>query len=213
MATSKSTDHCVRFSFPTLAGVDQFRELVHVFGGAELVCKQLRIAPELLAAYMSGELEPPYSLMLAVYWHSPFGFSQAFSESHWTHAHNFRLRMNAEDQVQRYRAFLGRVAKLGLLDADQCMHLACEAGIEDAWPAQPLPDRLALVDEKTAAEERQRRRIKRLGDGSRKRRRAALPAWHSMQEQERVASAAEPIDRSKVLRGPRKQSRSQTCAG
>lgn len=188
MAKSQCTDERVRFSFPQLAGVDQFRELVHAFGGAELVCKELRIAPELLAAYLSGELDPPYTLMLAVYWHSPFGKSQGFSESHWAHTYNYRLRMDAEEKVERYRAFLALVAQEGVLDADRCMHLAYESGIEEAWPAQPLPARLALTDEASIEADRERRRIRREGSGRNKRRNAAMAGWRAMQARERAST-------------------------
>lgn len=58
-----------------------------------MVCKDFRISEGLLAKWCSGEIDPPLTVLLAIYWQSHKGLQHAFSESHWTNQYNcFRAR-------------------------------------------------------------------------------------------------------------------------
>lgn len=96
-------------SRPRISGSAQLRELVDGYGGVDRVCKDFRVAKSLLARYLSGSLEPPYTFMLAIYWQGPYGFSQAFSESHWTHQYNFSKRRVAEERCQKLEQSLKKM--------------------------------------------------------------------------------------------------------
>lgn len=85
-------------SLPRISGSTQLEHLVHAYGGAEKTAKDLRIHKGLLSRYLNGSQEPPYTLLLAIYFAGPYGFSQAFSESHWTHQYNYRKRVIAEHE-------------------------------------------------------------------------------------------------------------------
>ena len=92
------------FSFPTLGGARDCRNLVEDFGGIDLVCKSFKVSSDLVNRYISGQLEPPYTFLLALYWQSRYGFDQAFAESHWTHQYNcFRLAESQEKVKQLER--------------------------------------------------------------------------------------------------------------
>ena len=88
------------FSFPRLAGSDELCQLVTDYGGIAEVSKDFKIGADLLNRYMVGQLEPPYSLLLAIYWQSSYGFRQGFAESHWTHQYNTFTRQQAEAKVR-----------------------------------------------------------------------------------------------------------------
>ena len=95
------------FSMPRIGGAEQLKELVSDYGGIERVSRDFHIAPDLLNRYLVGQLEPPLTLMLAVYWQSSHGFRQAFSEAHWTHNYNSFKRRELEAKVE----YLERVVK------------------------------------------------------------------------------------------------------
>jgi hypothetical protein len=125
-----------RFTRPVLSGHHQFAELVHSYGGRDLVARDLHMSPDLVDAYTVGKLEPPYAVLLAVYWQSAYGFAQGFSESHWAHQFNTVKRREAEAKVERYRLLLGVVAARALLSPEEFMVLADAHGIDDAWAWQ-----------------------------------------------------------------------------
>lgn len=100
------------FSFPTLGGQDHCRNLVADFGGIDLVCKKFKVGQDLLNRYLSGQLEPPYTFMLALYWQSRYGFDQAFSESHWTHNYNCFKLAEAKEKVNHLERVLEHAVKL-----------------------------------------------------------------------------------------------------
>jgi hypothetical protein len=95
------------FSMPRIGGSDQLNELVADYGGIDAVSRDFHIAPDLLNRYLVGQLEPPITLMLAVYWQCSHGFRQAFSEAHWTHNYNSFRRREMEAKVE----YLERVVK------------------------------------------------------------------------------------------------------
>jgi hypothetical protein len=86
-------------TFPVLAGSQQFRHLVSALGGVAYVSSKFKMTPELVHSYLTGAIDPPYTVLLALYWHSHYGFSQAFSEAHWTHNYNSFKRREAEEKV------------------------------------------------------------------------------------------------------------------
>lgn len=94
------------FSMPTLSGHEQLQDLVRAYGGSQRVINDFRIAPELLRAYLAGVMEPPFTLLLAVYWQSPYGFEQAFSETHWANQANYQRAQVAEAKLQQYSTLL-----------------------------------------------------------------------------------------------------------
>lgn len=100
------------FSFPNLGGARDCRNLVEDFGGIDRVCKQFKVAPDLLNRYLSGQLEPPYTFLLALYWQSRYGFDQAFAESHWSHQYNcFRLS-ESQEKVKSLERVLEHAVRL-----------------------------------------------------------------------------------------------------
>lgn len=118
-----------RFSMPTLRGHDQLRQLVDAYGGREMVCRDLLLSPELLDAYLAGEMEPPRTLLLALWWQGPDGFNQAFSETHWTHQAMVARAHLAESRLQQHQLLLQAVAP----QVRGMIVLAKTYGIEDLW--------------------------------------------------------------------------------
>ena len=100
------------FSLPTLSGHHQLQELVHALGGPEATCKALRIAPQALEGYLTGVMEPPYTLLLAVYWQGPYGFKQAFSETHWANQSNYVRAKAAEARCDQFRLLFDQVRQI-----------------------------------------------------------------------------------------------------
>lgn len=100
------------FSFPTLGGARDCRNLVEDFGGIDLVCKLFKVSSDLVNRYISGQIEPPYTFLLALYWQSRYGFDQAFAESHWTHQYNcFRLA-ESQEKVKQLERVLHHAVRL-----------------------------------------------------------------------------------------------------
>lgn len=98
-----------------------FRRLVDVMGGLDRAEVVLRVAPDLLRRWYSGELEPPYSVLLACWWHGPDGFAQAFESSHWTHMLMCFLRNEARGRVELLERLIreaGYVVPPGSLTSD-----------------------------------------------------------------------------------------------
>lgn len=87
-----------RLHTPELRPTDMAR-MVREFGGDKLAAKTLRISTELLSKWQSGELEPPYTAMAALFWLSPAGLRAAFDQSHWTHSYNSFLKDEARARV------------------------------------------------------------------------------------------------------------------
>ena len=101
-------------SLPTGLGPEALDHLVALYGGMERACKDLRISRALMQRYLAGTTEPPFTLLLAIYWQGPVGFGQAFEESHWTHQHNAHLKRQAEERLTRVLTALdGLVAQIG----------------------------------------------------------------------------------------------------
>ena len=53
----------------------------------------------LVRSYLIGEIDPPYTVLLALYWHSHYGFSQAFSMRTGLMTTTRFLRHRAEEKV------------------------------------------------------------------------------------------------------------------
>lgn len=98
------------FTLPRIDGAELFDELVMAYGGPERVARDLKLSPDLVARWRRADPEPPYTMLLALWWQSPHGFNQAFSECHWTHLHNFNLRRQAEERNTLLEQTLQRVA-------------------------------------------------------------------------------------------------------
>lgn len=119
-----------RFSLPKrLGGLPALRDLVEGYGGPELVCRDLRIAPDLLAVYLSGRVEAPFTLYLALHWSGPTGFNQAYSETHWTHQAMVARVKLAEARLAQHQLLLQAIAP----HFKGMIVLAKTYGIEDAW--------------------------------------------------------------------------------
>lgn len=89
------------FTLPShLGGPESLDDLVRIYGGHDRVCRDLKISQELLHRYLRGEPDPPFTLLLALYWQTPDGFNQAFSETHQTHMFNFAMRRQAESRAR-----------------------------------------------------------------------------------------------------------------
>lgn len=88
----------VVFSQPPDCSLELFVDTVSDYGGPAMVAKDLRISRELLGRYLAGEVPVPYATWCALWWQSWRGFNQAFSETHYTHTHNFYMRRRAEAQ-------------------------------------------------------------------------------------------------------------------
>jgi hypothetical protein len=101
-----------RFSLPRLGGAEQLRELVDDYGGLAQVARDLRIGDDLLNRYLCGQLEVPYSLLVALWWQTSYGFRQGFSESSWTHNYNTFLKRQAEARAQQLEVVVQHAVQL-----------------------------------------------------------------------------------------------------
>lgn len=99
-------------SRPKLGGAEQCRELVSALGGIHLVSTDFKIDPDLLNRYMTGQIEVPYTVLLAFYWQSDWGFKHAFEEAHWTHNYNSFRRAQAEEKVKSLERVVGLAVAL-----------------------------------------------------------------------------------------------------
>lgn len=95
----------VRLNLHTLHRED-FNVMVTQFGGPAEVCKTLRIAPELLHNWTTGRTDPPYAVLLCLFWLSPAGFKEAFDQAHWTHSFNSFLKNEARTRVERLERYI-----------------------------------------------------------------------------------------------------------
>lgn len=100
------------FSFPKLGGARDCKNLVADFGGIDQVCKCFRVEPALLNRYITGQIEPPYTFLLALYWQSRYGFEQAFSEAHWTHNYNSFKLAESQEKVKQLELVLEHAVRL-----------------------------------------------------------------------------------------------------
>lgn len=85
-----------------------FRRLVDEIGGVHRAEVVLRASSEVVARWYSGELEPPFPVLLACWWHGPRGFDEAFRLSHWTHEYNSFLKNEARARVELLEAVITR---------------------------------------------------------------------------------------------------------
>ena len=100
------------FAFPNLGGLRDCRNLVQDFGGIDRVCKEFKVSADLVNRYLSGQLEPPYTFLLALYWQSRYGFDQAFAESHWTHQYNCFKLAESQERVKQLERVLQHAIRL-----------------------------------------------------------------------------------------------------
>lgn len=83
---------------PRVGGVP-VKTLVEAIGGPKAAAACLRISDELMAKWITEELEAPFSAKVALFWQSRFGMEAAFSESHWSHQYNTFLKNEARARV------------------------------------------------------------------------------------------------------------------
>lgn len=113
------------FTVPThLGGPASLDHLVHIYGGKDRVCRDMKISRELLDVYLSGQQDPPFTVLLALYWQTADGFAQAFSETHMTHMHNFQMRRTAESRARLLNELIIKTAELIGLDHPISVFLA-----------------------------------------------------------------------------------------
>ena len=84
---------------PNVEGVSA-KILVEAMGGKAYAAQCLKVGEDLISLWMSGEVEAPFSAKVAMYWQSNYGFSLAFSESHWAHEYNCALKNEARARVE-----------------------------------------------------------------------------------------------------------------
>ena len=98
-------------SLPRLAGHHQLRELAHQYGGEERLGHALKIDHELMSKWLSGQIDPPYYLLVAAWFASPLGFQQAFSESHWANQENTILKNAARRETAALKTAIRDLAR------------------------------------------------------------------------------------------------------
>lgn len=101
----QATPEPVRFTIPNMGSITA-HDLIDSMGGAAQAAKVIRVTQELIDLWQSGQVETPWTAMLALWWQSPYGFAQAFNESHWTHQYNSMLKREARDRVELLEAFI-----------------------------------------------------------------------------------------------------------
>lgn len=141
------------FTLPThLGGSACLDDLVRIYGGQDRVCRDLKISRELLNLYLRGQQEPPFTLLLALYWQTPDGFGQAFSETHMTHMHNFQMRRTAESRARLLNELILKTADL--IGRDHPISAFLAAGQEHVLSLSgPSLDHAELGDVSKAARE------------------------------------------------------------
>lgn len=70
---------------PKLGGAGQLRLFVETIGTAA-ACEILDVHPTTMRRWLRGAVEPPRAVLHALYWLTPWGFSDACAEAHWSHA-------------------------------------------------------------------------------------------------------------------------------
>lgn len=100
------------FSLPKLGGRDHARDLVTAYGGVDLVARNFQISPSLVKRYISGQSDPPFTFLCALWWQTSRGFNQAFAECHWTHQYNSFRRLEAEERARSLELVLGHAIAL-----------------------------------------------------------------------------------------------------
>jgi len=71
---------------PKVGGADHLRLFVHEIG-TERACAILDVHPTTMRRWLRGAVPVPQAALQALYWLTSYGFSDAFAEAHWTHAH------------------------------------------------------------------------------------------------------------------------------
>jgi len=97
-----------RFSIPHI-DKRHFRHLVDQYGGRDMAARSLKMSLELMDRYYAGASDPPFVVLLALWFTGPAGFDQAFSETHYSHQQNFLEKKEAQREVARLTATLDRV--------------------------------------------------------------------------------------------------------
>lgn len=141
------------FTIPShLGGSACLDDLVRIYGGHDRVCRDLKLSQELLHRYLRGDTDPPFTLLLALYWQTPDGFNQAFSETHQTHMFNFAMRRQAESRARLLNELILKTAELIGLDHPISVFLA--AGQEHVLSLSgPSLDHAELGDASKAGRE------------------------------------------------------------
>ncbi len=82
---------------PRLNGIEHLRLFVS-FLTIERACKIVDVHPATMRRWLRGSAPIPTAALQALYWLTPWGFSDAFSESHQTHRYlTWRLRQMESD--------------------------------------------------------------------------------------------------------------------
>lgn len=110
--TEPERDGPRQLSLPNIGGSEQLSDLVSDYGGIARVAQDFKVEAALLARYTSGQLAPPYSLLVALWWHTSYGFKQAFAEAHWTHQYNSFRRKEAEAKCRHLEVVVENAVRL-----------------------------------------------------------------------------------------------------
>lgn len=146
-------EHRTMFTLPShLGGPESLDDLVRIYGGHDRVCRDLKISQELLHRYLRGEPDPPFTLLLALYWQTPDGFNQAFSETHMTHMFNFAMRRQAESRARLLNELI--LKTVDLIGRDHPISVFLAAGQEHVLSLSgPSLDHAELGDASRAGRE------------------------------------------------------------
>ncbi len=69
---------------PKLAGAGQLKILVNELGAAQ-ACTVLDVHPATLRKWLRGAAPVPQAALMALYWLTSYGFTDAAAEVHWSH--------------------------------------------------------------------------------------------------------------------------------
>lgn len=69
---------------PRVGGADQLRLFVDELG-FDQACKILDVHPSTMRGWLRGARQCPKAALMALYWLTSYGYSDACSEAHWTH--------------------------------------------------------------------------------------------------------------------------------
>ena len=87
---------------PKVGGAEQLRLFVDQIGFQQS-CKILDIHPSTLRGWLRESRPVPVAALMALYWLTDYGFSEACSEAHWSHQYLVYQVKQLEGRIERLR--------------------------------------------------------------------------------------------------------------